>query len=187
MVSDYTRVTHCSKTIIDLIFSSNPEIHKCTKVFPISLSDHYLIYTIIDLGSSSKTKEQTHREIRYRSYKNFNAEKFLDDIRHSSFITDVLNSENVNDAWFMFKEEFLKICNKHAPICVSRMKNRYCPWIDNNILQVMYKRDHLHKLAAQSSDPDVINEYNSVRNEVNSLVNDAKKRYYDELYNEGEK
>ena len=42
-------------------------------------------------------------------------------------------------------------------------------------------------ITTQSSDPDVINEYNSVRNEVNSLVNDAKKRYYDELYNEGEK
>ena len=68
LIEKYTRVTQTSKSIIDLIFTSNPECHACTGVYEITMSDHYLIYTVIE-NVVPKEAEKQYCEIRYRNYK----------------------------------------------------------------------------------------------------------------------
>ena len=70
---------------------------------------------------------QNHKEIKYRSYKKFHEAAFLQDLTNASILSHVENSANVVMAWDFFKSEFLRICDFHAPICVSRLKIRYKP------------------------------------------------------------
>lgn len=184
LVESYTRVTPTSKSTIDVILSSHPELHTCTDVYEIALSDHYLIYTSLDL-TKSKKNVQAHKHICYRSYKNFNDNDFIHDVQYSNEFANVLHCSDVTTAWSIWKNEFLRIANVHAPIKNSRLKNRYNPWIDNDIVKRMYYRDYLHKLMIKNPSIDIKNEYKSVRNEVNCMINNAKLKYYDKLYNEG--
>ena len=68
-----------SRTQFDLIFVNNE--HRIVKsgVVPVTLSDHYLVFCILKAGVSNKAKP---RIIEYRSYKNFDVNKFNNDHRN---------------------------------------------------------------------------------------------------------
>ena len=46
LINSPTRVTLTTSTIIDVMFSTEHESHAVTGVYDISLSDHYMTYTI---------------------------------------------------------------------------------------------------------------------------------------------
>ena len=54
LVEKHTRVTPSSSTLIDVILSSIPEKHTHCDTVKIALSDHYLIYTCIDVSIQNK-------------------------------------------------------------------------------------------------------------------------------------
>ena len=184
LVSDYTRVTGTSKTIIDVILSSHPNLHSCTEVVKLALSDHYMVYTVIVNGAVN-VNNQSHRELKYRCYKKFDETSFLNDIRHSNVFNEISMNTDINTTWKAWKVEFLRISDIHAPIRRSRVKNRYCPWINSEIIQLMYKRDYIHKLSTKNPSVDLLNQYKSLRDEVNVMIETCKKQYYDQLYNDG--
>ena len=62
------------------------------------------------------------------------------------------------------------------------MKDRYTPWVNNEILKLMYKRNFLHKRAVKYADNDCVDEYKSVKEEIEYRIQQSKKAYYDELY-----
>ena len=76
----------------------------------------------------------------------------------------------------------MQICNRHAPIKESRVKNRQNPWITSEIIKTMYRRDYLHRKASQTSDSDLINEYRMLRNKVIFTISTEKKKYYEGIH-----
>lgn len=173
LVDKPTRVTSKSSKCIDVILSSMPEKHRFTDVAKIALSDHFLIYTCIDVNVTRKP----HKTIRYRDYKNFNAEMFLNEVKQCK----VLNMQNepttCKPSWSDWKEAFLKISDKHAPIKVSRVKERYCPWITPSIIKLMYKRDYLKNKSDQNGKLETLQEYRKTRNLVTLLERNSKAAY----------
>ena len=147
LITDYTRVTPTSSSLLDVILSSLPSnVRVCNNVFSFSLSDHYLVFTCIN----APPIKGDHRTITYRCYKNFDSELFLNDV----IANDVFCSTNdnnectyVKDTWETWKSNFLCISDKHAPIKVTRVKDRHNPWINAEIIKLMYRRDYLHKRA----------------------------------------
>ena len=69
-----TRVTLTTSTIIDVMCSTEHESHVVTGVYDISLSDHYMTYTIY---SKISRKTCLHKEINFRNYKRFNIDSFM--------------------------------------------------------------------------------------------------------------
>ena len=182
LVNSHTRVTERSASIIDVILSTHPALHHYTEVFNCTLSDHYLIYTSLDV--SKCLIKNSHKEIRFRCYKNFDVNLYFYDIANSVVLNNIYRISNVNEAWNSWKTEYLRICDKHAPIRVCRLKDRFNPWITKEILQLMYRRDYLHKQAVKYSDYVLMNEYRAVKSKINNLITVGKKQYYDNLYNE---
>ena len=183
LIHDYTRVTGRSSTIIDHIYTTSPGDHTNSGVCHITMSDHYLIHTVIR-NCTPKLNKQEHNEIRYRCFKNFDENAFITDITNSTVFDDVKHINDVEQGWKLFKDEFIKISNKHAPIRVSRLRKRYNPWIDHNIVKLMYKRNYFHKIACQTGDLHMLNQYKYYRNMVNKTVKDVKKKYYEKLYSD---
>ena len=70
LVNEPTRVTANSSSLIDVILSSLPDKHSVTNVLKTTLSDHYMVYTVINTKLRRKVD---HREVTYRDYKNFDA------------------------------------------------------------------------------------------------------------------
>ena len=183
VITKQTRITNTSSTLIDVLLTTMPELHSHSDVFEFSLSDHFLIYTCVKV---SRNKRQ-HKTVRFRCYKQFNVKEYLHDLNNSPVFHEIsrenqnTQQDNVEQAWSNWKYEFLKICNKHAPIRVNRVKHRYNPWIGPDIVKLMYERDFIHSKARKHDDPEMWKHYRHLRNKVTNTIVKAKKMYFTEL------
>ena len=177
MIDKPTRVTTSSSTLIDVILSSVPNKHLISDTAKISLSDHYLIYTCVDISIENKG----HKTIQFRDYKKFDINSFKEELKTSAILVSLPISNDVNHEWTRWKTEFLRICDKHAPIKVSRVRSRHNPWMTHDIIKLIYKRDYIHEKAVQGSDQQLFNTYREIRNLVNTKIEEAKREYFNKV------
>jgi hypothetical protein len=81
LVKEPTRVTDTSQTLIDVALTTNTNIIDTCDVKPAALSDHSLVCLILKL----KSPRPRCTFITTRSYKNYNREKFVDDLANVPF------------------------------------------------------------------------------------------------------
>ena len=93
------------------------------------------------------TNPQLHKTVTRRSYKHIVYENFIRDLLHSCKLVSLYNIRDVSLAWNTFKQEFLHISDEHAPIQSQRVKIKANYWVNNSIIEMIYKRNHLHKVA----------------------------------------
>lgn len=87
-------------------------------------------------------------------------------------------------AWETFSQFFNHICNKHAPWKQSKVKGYSIPWLDENIRELMYKRDNLKKQSDKSKNYDIFENYKKARNNVTRAIKMAKSEYFNKLIQE---
>ena len=176
LVSEPTRVTKDSTTLIDHIYTNNEENIQHVSVKQICLSNHFAVFCSCKPHSEiGKTKHQT---ITYRSVKTFDESRFLTDL--SLVPWEIIQAfDNIDDTVSVWNTLFLEILNKHAPIKRHRVKKQYQPdWLTSEILDCMKERDK-YKLNGN------IETYKIIRNKVSSLIEQAKKRTYQTKIEEG--
>ena len=78
LISEPTRITETSSTVIDHIFINTPDEIVCSGVSHVDISDHSLIYAFHKLSTGLQNKG--HSTVNYRKFKNFNSESFQSDI-----------------------------------------------------------------------------------------------------------
>ena len=160
LIHKATRVTNTTSTTIDLIFVTDKKLYRETGIFRTSISDHYLIYTIRDFNANL-AKKPTCAEL--RSFKNFDEDKFLDELRNVPWhiCKDI---ESIDFTWETWLRLFMNVVDKHIPMRKKRIRKNACPWITNEIIDIMKERDNvLH--AAKREDSSVLwNTYKSFKN-----------------------
>ena len=67
------------------------------------------------------------------------------------------------------------IIEKHAAIAEMYVSEKFCPWIDKYLRNLMVARDRLKKAATKRKSPDLMDSYRLVRNRVNTLNVQLKK------------
>ena len=77
LVTEPTRVTQSSSVIIDLIYTTNPEMFQCFAP-SYSLSDHYPI--CFSRKNGCKISKNEHITTKYRSFITLNESQFLQDL-----------------------------------------------------------------------------------------------------------
>ena len=169
LVTEHTRVTNNSSSLIYLILTTNPEYHLKTNVFILTLSDHYLVYTVL-LNRAVKSDTQAHRQIRFRNYNKFVLSDFIYDVRYELLSFDVNNFTHIDEACMSWKNCSDIISNRHAPIKKSRFKKRSSRWVNGKILKLIYKRDYLHKQAILLKSNRLMNEYRQLRNDIHKKI-----------------
>ena len=122
LINQPTRITQTSRTLIDLIFSTMPELH-VSGVLLIGFSDHLPIYGIRKLH---RVPLPPPRMIEIRNYEHYDPALFCDDIKNIPW--DILELEQTPDeAWLCFKDLFLTAADKHAPIVTRHVCGRSVP------------------------------------------------------------
>ena len=180
LISDYTRVNERSATTIDLIFTNIENNHIDSGVIPYSPSDHLFVYTTISF--KNLTKSSLHKYSYKRNMKNYSENSFLNDINDSHVFGNIGSYSEAQQAWLVWKNEFLKICNKHAPIRLSRVKNTCSPWITNEILDSIYYRNYLHKKAIKSKKLEDFTCYRKAKNSIALKIKTEKKSFYAKIF-----
>ena len=103
LISEPTRITPTSSTLIDLCITSSPE--KISKAGVVHLgisgiSDHSLVFMTLKI---SYKRTGSHRTIETRAFKKFNHHHFLDDVAQQPW-NNILSKTNPEAMWDVWKK-----------------------------------------------------------------------------------
>ena len=90
----------------------------------------------------------------------------------------VNNCGNINDAWKTWYFKVNKVMNRHAPLKTYRVKSRSSPWITQDIIYLMYRRDHIYKKANKTKNNELLKKYQILRDKVVDEIRKAKQNYF---------
>ena len=114
-----TRITESSASLLDVCIASTPDKIVCSDVIHTEASDHSLIYVVRKINATTTTN--TIKEISFRNFKHFNSIAY-DLLCQQWHTIDTLS--NVDQKWNLWKELFLSVLDKHAPMMSRRMRNK---------------------------------------------------------------
>ena len=174
LISKSTRTTLHTSTCIDLLFTNIPLRHTFTDVLTTSFSDHCPIYTNVNLSIPTSGS----RTVRFRCYDNFYQDQFYLDLINSPVLSNLYEITDINLAWKVFIDEFLGICDSHAPIKERRVKVRKNPWMTPEIIDLMFHRDSLRQKGIKHKDPTIWDQYIKIRNNVTKVIRKSKAFYF---------
>ena len=117
LITEPTRITPTSATLIDVIYTNCPDKIACSGVCHISISDHSLVFAYRQLSINGISRG--HNTITYRNFRKFNRNHFRNDVASQNW-DKVYNSTNPNEMWLQWKCLFLSIVDKHAPLRTMR-------------------------------------------------------------------
>ncbi|MCG7869794.1 MAG: hypothetical protein JAY74_25915 [Candidatus Thiodiazotropha taylori] len=176
MVSQPTRVTSSTCTLIDHIYTNREEHISSVSVSKLTLSDHYAVFGNRKLNNP--THKNSHHTISYRSFKHFDVNAFRNELIQVPWET-VEYFDDVNEMIQVWNSLFLEVLNKHAPVVQHRVKRLRQPdWISPEILDNIKERNK-HKINGKTD------EYIYFRNKVSEMIKSAKKEMYKAKLEEG--
>ena len=111
LISEATRITDNSQTLLDLVLTNSKLRVLQAEVSNPYVSDHALVYAILRVFSP-KCRSQ---KICFRSMKNFDVDKFCDDLNYAPFVTVMNSFEDVNDKLFSFESMYTSILASTHP------------------------------------------------------------------------
>jgi hypothetical protein len=125
------------------------------------------------------------RIIEYRSYKRYNKESFLQDLRNNNWSAAV-DDNDINATVDNWCKCFTDIADLHAPISIKKMKVKgvNIPWMTAELSQAMQQRDHHLKKAQKTQSKTHWSAYGKYRCFVNKKVRECKSSYYENLMKE---
>ena len=176
LITEPTRVTQYSRTLIDLCLTNSPDKISNSGVVDIGISDHCAIFLTRKI---SHFRSFVHKTAEVRQLKNLNEDEFLRDLRMNEWNrVSILN--NPNEMWNSWKHLLMSVIDKHAPLETKRIRNNRSPWITNELVGEIHKRDFLKKKATSTNDPLIWKEFKDARNKVNNSIKKAKRKYFSE-------
>ena len=99
LVTEPTRVTQYSSTLIDLCLTNSPDKISQSGVIDIGIIDHSAIYL---KRKVSHLRSNVHKTVDFRQLKNFNEAEFLRDLRMIDW-NRVTTHNNSNEMWYFWK------------------------------------------------------------------------------------
>ena len=119
-------------------------------------------------------KKQRPNIIRYRNYRNFYNECFINDVQ-SSILREYSQNETLE--YELFKRKVDYVLEKHATIKKRYVRANQVPFIDKTINKHIMKKSRLrNKFLNNKSDIDC-KAYHAQRNLCVSLIRQAKKNF----------
>ena len=132
-------MTENSRSLLDVILVSDPVLVKSSGVLEITISDHFLVYVVINLRSP----KQAPTYIVTRTFRNYKADQFANDIAHIPWVTMNLIDESVDNSLDAFNDLLLACLDDHAPIKTVKIRHKPNPFITADIRDLMKVRDRL--------------------------------------------
>ena len=152
---------------------------KSSVVLSSSLSDHDVV-AIVRKINCLRTKP---RKILSRNFSKYCHESFQKDLNAVSW-DGVLAQQDVNECWKLFKDCFLTVLNRNAPLVERTVKGRDLPWLDNEIKRAIHEREYHHRKAKQTGSEHHWSTYKRKRNAVTSMIRRKKANYHKALIQE---
>ncbi|XP_031575398.1 uncharacterized protein LOC116309015 [Actinia tenebrosa] len=159
-----TQVTRpISKTCLDHVFTNRPERIHSVCVRNSGLADHLPVFAVFKM-------------------ERFNETQFLATLQEIPWDTSFI-FDSVDDILCAWEDLFNKALDNHCPWRGKRVaREKQAPWMTNEVLRHLQKRDSLLKTARVSASLDAWENYKSARNKATNLIKTAKFKFYDNCF-----
>ena len=126
-----TRVTCNSSSILDHVLASFPDRVSQSGVIDIGISDHQLIYCT---RKTARIKSYCHKQITFRSLKNYSPEIYEEALRKISFPNYEL-FDDIDTAHENFIQKVMVVIDNLTPSKNKRIKDTSQNWFDAEIME----------------------------------------------------
>ena len=123
----------------------------------------------------------------YRSYKQLNEEKFLQDLEQANLTTLIENEDNVNEAYNTFHTKLMGIVDNHMPMKKTKTVHKPAPFMNQQLRKAIYKKQMLHNKYLHLRSKKNWETYRQQRNFVNKLRRQFIRNYFVERCTGGPK
>ena len=179
LVKDKTCFTKNHSSSIDVMLTNKPRCFQNTTVVETGLSDFHGIVLTLMKTHIPRLKPKV---IKYRSYKKFEPEKFLQDVKDIDF------KEDLNDADSFYKNissAFREIVDRHAPLKTKVQRGNTAPFMNQQLQKAIYTRSRLKKRLNKNPTAENRTNFKKQRNKCVSLRKKAIKSHFTEATKNG--
>ena len=170
-----TRITSNSISLIDHILTNASNMISGSGVIDIGISDHQMIYCTRKM---IRSKYDIHKNIKCRSFKNYDATNFVDMLRLSDF-PNYETYTDINHAYSDFISKLTLSIDQIARTIVRRLKNMSEDWFDSEIFNAIRIRNKYLKKFKKTRLVKNEEEFKEKQTIVRNLVNFKKKSYFE--------
>lgn len=172
MVSKPTRITAATATILDLVFTTCPDL--CYEIIHMpKLSDHALLNFSINLP----VQKVTRRTKIISNYNNADFTRINQEL--DSFLSTFLNGfdeRTVESNWTLFKNQVAHLSNRFIPVR-GISYNPKAPWYNHNIRRLANRKKRFYRLAKKTDSECRWSQYHAAAEEYVSAIKNAKTNF----------
>ena len=180
-----TRITQTSKTLINRIFvsmfpKSTVATHSGETISDIS--DHHGTFVNVSLKSAHKKKASSFSFV--CDMKNFQLEKFTDDLGQNLGNFLVENSDQIDFLFNKFFSIFAAVVDKHALLKRASKKEKRLQqklWLSTLLLKSVKRKNKMYANLQLKYTKNNFKGYKAYRNALNRALQSAKQNYYQTL------
>jgi hypothetical protein len=157
-----------------VILTNKP--NKCQNAtnFNCGLSDYHNLISVQLKGEIPNLKKDY---VTYRSFKNFDHEKFLQELQ-SEQLDVITEHSNVETAYHNFEATFIKVVDKNIPLKKRRYITHPAAFMNKGLGQEIYKKCMLHNKFLKQKTNKNWEAYRKQRNFVNKLEKKSVQKYF---------
>jgi len=177
VISEPTRLTSSTATLIDLIFVSCPNLVSKFGVLSSSCSDHCPVFAT--LKTNNKTKSPAYKRVIY-DYSNMNTDGMIEAVYYANW-NEIFDEQDFESLCTNFVEKLKNIFDEFVPHKEIVIRPNDRPWMNGLIRKLMRERNRKHKIAKRKNRPLDWQQFRTIRNRVISEIRKAKRNYDEKL------
>ena len=174
VIMNFTRITATSKTLIDLAITANPDKLIKSGTYAMGLSDHDLIFIIIQLH---RTKNPP-KIISVRNYKDIDTAKIKTELEtvpwHIISIFD-----DVDDSLWCWEYLYHSVISEHVKTRKVKVRKNNQPWMTGEVRKAINNRYKLLiKARSTPRNSKEWSDYKKARNACTNIIRSTKANYW---------
>ena len=180
-ITEPTRITSTSSTLIDIMLISSPENVKVQGVVDTpGISDHCLTF----MAYSLKKPKFKPKMVSRRDFRNFNKNAFLHDMSIAPWGNiEAVDDDDIDNKVTIFENIHRDIIDRHAPFRTFRVTRPAAPWLTDEIKGLMDDRDKYKNKFNKDKKPETEILYKDLRNRVTHAIRQSKIKSFNDKIN----
>nr|CAH7768240.1 unnamed protein product [Callosobruchus chinensis] len=174
VISEPTRITSATRSLLDLIISSSPDL--LSQIQVNNMHSCYFDHCAVSCTISKEIRRTAPRVQYLRSWKEFDESTFFELLNLVNWDT-IYQCSNVNEMIQFLIDSLSNVFDVCCPIRMIKVYKKHTPWITFNIRQMMKARDKAYVKYRKLSNITTWNYYKEIRNYVTRAIEVEKKAY----------
>ena len=181
MITEPTRVTATSCTLIDLMLTASPENVKVQGVVDTpGISDHCMTF----MAYSLKKPKFKPKMVTRRDFRKFDKNAYMRDMELAPWGNiEAVDDDDIDNKVTIFENIHRDIINKHAPFRTFRVTRPAAPWLTDEVKELMDDRDKYKNKFNIDKKPETELLFKDLRNKVTHAIRQSKIKCFNDRIN----